>query len=270
MSQKSTPSTNRAHGSVKAAFFDIDGTLFSHRTCCIPENTLRALKCLQDNGILCVIATRRHISEMREMDFLHYGFDAYITLNGQSCQDSNLKNLFEIPMEGESLKGLLDIFHGKDIPTILITKNRMYVNYVNEVVELAHREIHTSLPHIGTYSGETVYMGVIYCTREQDKRIKERIPGCSITRWSPFGIDVLPGDGDKVTGIRKFLALRGISRAETIAFGDGENDIGMLQYTGIGVALGNAGEDVKAAADYVTADIDDDGVCKALEHFQII
>ena len=98
------------HGPVKAAFFDIDGTLFSHRTHCIPENTLRALRCLLDKRILCVIVTGRHISEMREMDFLKYGFDAYITLNGQSCLDRDLKTVFEIPMEGESLKGLLDIF----------------------------------------------------------------------------------------------------------------------------------------------------------------
>ena len=146
------------HGPVKAAFFDIDGTLFSHRTCCIPESTLRALKCLHDKGILCVIATGRHISEMREMDFLKYGFDAYITLNGQSCLDRDLKTVFEIPMEGESLKGLLDIFHGKDIPAILITKDRMYINFVNEEVLLAHEEIHTSIPQIDTYSGETVMM----------------------------------------------------------------------------------------------------------------
>ena len=45
------------YGPVKAAFFDIDGTLFSHRTCCIPESTLRALKCLHEKGILCVIVT---------------------------------------------------------------------------------------------------------------------------------------------------------------------------------------------------------------------
>ena len=258
------------HRSVKAAFFDIDGTLFSHRTCCIPESTLRALKCLHDKGILCVIATGRHISEMREMDFLKYGFDAYITLNGQSCLDRDLKTVFEIPMEGESLKGLLDIFHGKDIPAILITKDRMYINFVNEEVRLAHEEIHTSIPQIDTYSGETVCMGVLYCTKEQEADITEKIPGCSITRWSRFGIDVLPGSGDKVAGIRKYLALQGISREETIAFGDGENDIGMLQYAGIGVALGNAGEEVKAAADHVTADIDDDGVWKALAHFHIL
>ena len=57
---------------------------------------------------------------------------------------------------------------------------------------------------------------------------------------------------------------------EIIAFGDGENDIGMLQLAGIGVAMGNAEEVVKQNADYITADIDDDGIEKALRHFGLI
>ena len=261
---------NCERSNIKVIFFDIDGTLFSHTTRSVPASTLRALKCLQEKGILCVIATGRHISEMREMDFLKYGFDAYITLNGQICLDSDLETVFEIPMEGESMKGLLDIFHGMEIPTILTAKDGMYVNFINEDVYLAHQEIHTSIPEVGTYSGENVYMGVIYCTKELEEAVAKKLPGCSITRWCGYGIDVLPGEGDKVAGIRKYLELQGISREETIAFGDGENDMEMLRYAGIGIALGNAEEEVKAAADYVTADIDDDGVSKALEYFHII
>ena len=59
-------------------------------------------------------------------------------------------------------------------------------------------------------------------------------------------------------------------REEIIAFGDGGNDVDMLEYAGIGVAMGNAGEDVKAAADYVTTAIDDDGIFNALKHFNVI
>ena len=55
-----------------------------------------------------------------------------------------------------------------------------------------------------------------------------------------------------------------------MAFGDAENDIDMLEYAGIGIAMGNGGEDVKAAADFVTRDIDDDGIAYALQHFGLI
>ena len=55
-----------------------------------------------------------------------------------------------------------------------------------------------------------------------------------------------------------------------MAFGDGGNDIEMLRHVAIGIAMGNAGDDVKAAADYVTDDIDDNGVANALRHFGVI
>ena len=255
---------------IKAAFFDIDGTLFSHRTQCVPESTLRALKCLHKQEILCAIATGRHISEMREMNFLNYGFDAYLTLNGQVCLDRNLGTLFGSPMEGEHLRAMVDIFESHEIPAILISKDRMYINFVNDAVQSAHREIHTSIPEVGEYAGEPIYMGVIYCTKDLEKPFVEKLQGCNVTRWSRHGLDIIPGNGDKVEGIRKYIELHNITAGEIIAFGDGENDIGMLKYAGLGVALGNAGEEVKAAADYVTADIDEDGVWKALEHFQII
>ena len=61
-----------------------------------------------------------------------------------------------------------------------------------------------------------------------------------------------------------------LSPEETIAFGDGGNDISMLRFAGIGVAMGNAEDDVKASADYVTAGVDDDGIRKALSHFGLL
>ena len=62
----------------------------------------------------------------------------------------------------------------------------------------------------------------------------------------------------------------GVSKEETMAFGDGGNDIGMLRHAGIGIAMGNAKDDVKASADYVTTSVDEDGIFKALKHFGVI
>ena len=66
------------------------------------------------------------------------------------------------------------------------------------------------------------------------------------------------------------MLFRSIDISETVAFGDGGNDIGMLQHAGIGVAMGNAAPDVKAAADYVTTDVDNFGVINALRHLGLI
>jgi hydroxymethylpyrimidine pyrophosphatase-like HAD family hydrolase len=61
-----------------------------------------------------------------------------------------------------------------------------------------------------------------------------------------------------------------INFCQTMAFGDGGNDITMLKYVALGVAMGNANPEVKAIADYVTDDVDNDGILKALKHFGII
>ena len=73
-----------------------------------------------------------------------------------------------------------------------------------------------------------------------------------------------------MAGIKRYLDIIGIKPEEIIAFGDAENDLDMIRFAGIGVAMGNGEEAVKAAADYVTADIDDDGIEKALKHFNLI
>jgi hydroxymethylpyrimidine pyrophosphatase-like HAD family hydrolase len=81
--------------------------------------------------------------------------------------------------------------------------------------------------------------------------------------------DVVPVGGNKSIGMEKILAYFGISREETMAFGDGGNDIPMLEYAGIGVAMGNASEEVQRHADFVTSGVDDEGIVHALKHFHI-
>ena len=87
--------------------------------------------------------------------------------------------------------------------------------------------------------------------------------------YSDFA-DILPAGGGKPNGLAHTLAHLGLTREQCIAFGDGGNDVTMLEYAGIGVAMGNACDAAKAAADYVTDDITADGLAKALAHFGLI
>ena len=91
-----------------------------------------------------------------------------------------------------------------------------------------------------------------------------------MTRWHYGGLDIIAGGGGKMVGIKRYLDHVGIKPEEIIAFGDAENDLDMIRFAGIGVAMGNGKEEVKAAADFVTADIDDDGIEKALKHYNLI
>ena len=75
---------------------------------------------------------------------------------------------------------------------------------------------------------------------------------------------------EQPAGIKAALAHYGISRDETIAFGDGGNDVTMLQYVRIGVAMGNGNPETKRAADFITDDVQNDGIPKALRRFGLI
>ena len=106
--------------------------------------------------------------------------------------------------------------------------------------------------------------------KEEEEGFLSHLPGCKAARWNPYFTDIVPADGGKPVGLQKTLERWGIRQEESMAFGDGGNDIDMLRYAGVGVAMGNASDDVKLAADYVTADVDDDGVRRALEHYGVI
>ena len=83
-------------------------------------------------------------------------------------------------------------------------------------------------------------------------------------------MDIFLPDGGKVYGIQKCCEREGLGRESVIAFGDGDNDIQMLRFAGLGVAMGNAPDNVKAEADYVTDPVDEDGIEKALIGFGVI
>ncbi len=98
--------------------------------------------------------------------------------------------------------------------------------------------------------------------------LRARLNGsATLVRSMPQLIEVLPKDASKGDGLRRLLDDLRIDPRHVLAMGDGENDIEMLQMAGIGIAMGNANERVKDAADYVTATNDEDGVALAVERF---
>ena len=105
---------------------------------------------------------------------------------------------------------------------------------------------------------------------EQEEAVLRGMPACEATRWTHLLCDIIPRGGGKHIGIQKVLDHYGFAREECMAFGDGDNDITMLRYAGIGVAMGNADAAVKAAADYVTTGTDASGIAKALRHFGML
>ncbi len=255
---------------IKAAFFDVDGTLLSHKTRQVPPSARRAVEKLKEQGILCIVATGRQISEMKKLPIADMEFDGYLTLNGQLMLDAGENILFSKPITGKVKEFLLRQFESQEYPALLVEEKTTYLNFVNDHVRATQTAISSAVPPLGTYSGGEIYQVCAYLQPGEEYHLAPIAEDCVITRWHFGGMDVVAKGGGKVSGIRRFLEMTGIDQSEIIAFGDGENDVEMLSFAGIGVAMGNAVDAAKAVGDYVNADIDDDGIEKALKHYKLI
>lgn len=255
---------------IKVAFFDIDGTLLSHKTRVVSESTRLALKKLKEKGVKCVIATGRHICQLADLDIRDLEFDGYLTLNGMICLDEKKRILYGVPIEGKARERIIQMFEEKKQPVLMVEDDCLYLNLRNDRVAYVQDCISSPVAEVRKFTGRPIYMGVVYIGAEEMQAVEDLQEDLAITRWNPYAIDMIAKGGGKDQSVRKYLEEWGISREECIAFGDGENDIGMLEFAGIGVAMGNAEECTKVAADYVTDDVDEDGIYNALKHFGMI
>ena len=252
--------------SPKIVFFDIDGTLYSMATNRIPPSALDALRQLREKGILVFLATGRHRSQIESLpQFQGLEYDGGVTLNGGYCYDES-GVIFHNPICREDLQGLLAHLEAEPTPCGFIEEDRSYVNFYNDWVYRVHEMIHTPLlPLEDLRRGleKPVYQVLLYLKPEDDDTLPF-MPTCRSTRWHTGGLDIIPSWGGKALGIEKVLEHYGISKEETVAFGDGENDLDMFEAVGFSVAMGNAVPTLQKAADLVTEAVDADGIAKAL------
>ena len=258
---------------IKAVFFDIDGTILSHSTKQVPPSTKKSLQLLKEQGILTFIATGRHISEMKDLPINDLEFEGYITLNGQYCYNDK-EVIHSLPIQHEDVENILHEIENNPIPCIFVEKDIMYINYNNDIVAHVQESISTPLPDEGdirrAYT-HPIYQVMPYGVTSQDeKNIMQLMPHCKATRWHDLSIDIIPSLGGKQNGIQKVLEYYHIQQDETMAFGDGFNDLDMLNYVEIGIAMKNAPLEVQQNADDVTDDIDHDGIKNALIKYQVL
>ncbi len=256
---------------IKAIFFDVDGTLVSHTKGGIPESTIYALNKLREKGIKLFVATGRHKTEIKNLPVNIFDFDGYVTINGQYCYDAKGNVIHTCSINNEDIKNVIDIFRDKKVPMTFVEENKIYINFSNDNVERIQKSISSPVPQMGEYTENTpIYQIMVYDTEENTNYVASKMNNCITKSWNEDAIDIIPANGGKDIGIKNVIDYYGILQEEIMAFGDGENDATMLKFAHIGVAMGNGKEITKSQADYVTSHIDEDGILKALEHFNII
>jgi Cof subfamily protein (haloacid dehalogenase superfamily) len=256
---------------IKAVFLDIDGTMVSFQTHHIPENTKQALREAKSKGVKIFVATGRHYTDITDPGDLE--FDGYITLNGAYCFIGE-RVVFKKYIPPEDLSAFIRYeTETESVPCFFVEADRVSANRVNEYVTQMMKLVQFEpRPIVPTHEflNKEVFQLTAFFPIEREPEIMKNLPGCVTTRWYPTFADIVARGVDKSVGLEKIGGFFGFEPHEMMAFGDGGNDISMLKYAGVGVAMGNAGEEVKRAADYVTTSVDDDGVGNALRHFDVL
>ena len=255
---------------IKIMFTDIDGTLLPFNQPNVPDTTLESLQKLRAQGIKVIVATGKSLKQMLDTSVGKIPFDGYITLNGQLCYDENMHMFFGTPISEEEMEILSQTFNGKRIPFSMITEFSRYINYVDGEVIKYNKETNSKVPEINKYHGEKIYQITAYTSARNVDILKNILDFCDVTYWAEGAIDIYAKGGGKKNAIKSWIEKLGLTRDQAIAFGDGANDAEMLKYCGIGVAMGNAVEITKTFADYITDDVTNDGMTKALKHFELI
>ena len=256
----------------KALFFDIDGTLVSFKTHQIPTSACRAINQLRANGHKVFIATGRPKLLINNLGNLK--FDGFITMNGAHCFTTNQGDIYRAIIPKEDIEKLIVYCTTHKYPFGFLSDKEWFITHSNNDVEEICRLIKIKTPPIASIH-EALNKDILemmgYFPKEIDDEIFEKVlTHCTPLRWHPIFSDIVQKGINKSVGIDKVISYFDIKLADTIAFGDGGNDIPMLRHAGIGIAMGNASERVQEAADYVTTTVDEDGIANALHHFGLI
>ena len=258
----------------KALFLDIDGTLISFHTHEVPASTIAVLTEVKKAGHRIFIATGRPsvlINNLGTLQERHL-IDGYVTMNGAYCYADNVI-IYKSAIPSSDIGQICRYCHDRNIPCIVVGEHTIGVCQPDERVHRIFNDylkVTTPMPIISAEEAicvNPVFQLTPFITAEQEAEIAPHLFHCEIGRWHPAFADITALGNTKQKGIDEICRHFGIRLEDTIAFGDGGNDIPMLRHAGIGIAMGNANEDVKAAADYVTTSVDEDGIARAIHTY---
>lgn len=258
----------------RAVFFDVDGTLWDKYSV-IPESTKESIRLLRKNGILTFICSGRTRGFIRDERLLSLGFDGIIAGCGTYIEYDG-KELFYRQLENTQVEQDLAVLRKYQMPVILEGKEYLYLDMEEFEEDEYGKKLKRESPeclkamkgnekewNISKFSAageEGIYQKAL---QELQERYDFLIHG-------PKAIEFVPKGFSKASGIRMACELLDIDLTQTYAFGDSINDVEMLTYVAHGVAMGNGTDEAKEAAEYVTADLREDGIYKGLRHYGLI
>ncbi|API93424.1 MULTISPECIES: Cof-type HAD-IIB family hydrolase [Bacillota] len=241
--------------SIKLIALDMDGTLLTmdHE---VTPLTRQAISDAMDKGIHVVLSTGRWLKSCYPYAE-SLGLQSYlVTVNGGQIWTKDKELVEQHLFDSKKIEQMYHIATELGLTTWMITTEQVYRN------ELPDNVHELDWLKFGCESHDPVIL---------EKMIKELsyIEGLEMTNSLPTNMEVNPEGVNKARALEKVCKKLGITMDEVMAVGDSLNDIKMIQQAGIGVAMGNAQEAVKKAADYITDFNNEDGVGKAIQRFAL-
>lgn len=269
----------------KVVFLDVDGTVVNQKGL-IPESAKKAIKIAVENGHKLVVCSGRSLFQLPQK-LLDLGFCGMITAAGaQVIADG--KEIFHAVIDEEHRKFITEYMEKYNFAYCFQTDQGFVLSKKNEArIRTIMGDMGITTEHLKQLVGEFFIREDVWNDAREEKLIyydapfsvarvhADLEPYFDTVRSSLSGADDYCGEVGingihKATGMKTYLDYVGISRENSIAIGDGPNDLQMMEYAGIGVAMGNAMDEVKERADMVTAHIDEDGIFLALKKLGLL
>ena len=253
----------------KMFVFDYDSTLYDHKEGKIQENTMKALKQLKDEGRILCMNTSRSLAECINIpDEIKRMMNVIILNNGAHIIKHSEVEVTCI--DEMTAKDVIDYCDQNDLTYRYVLKNGTgYLNRHDEDKEKLFYRLYKMIPDIKEYEGEEVIHILLYGDASRQHEVAKICKKAEIC-YLGLACEVSPLGCTKGSAMLKVMEEYGLVRDDLCAFGDGGNDIEMIRNAKLGIAMGNGRQELKDAADYVAHDISDDGLYKALKHFNLL
>ena len=250
---------------IKLAVFDIDGTLIDRNEGFIRPSVIEVFKKLKKSGIKVVIATGRTYFIIQNEIFERLDFDYVISGNGTKITDSNNNVLYGEKIDPTILKDLIaDLYKNGDKMSIEFSQGLLNINGFEKL---------NSLGNVGDIDVDVdfAYTGMgSFPSGKVDWYIKKYPNLDFISAGITNNYDAVPKGVNKRKALGLICKKLNISQEEIVAVGDGINDIDMLNYAGLSIAMGNSCDELKEISDYITDDVTEDGIRNAFIKLKII
>ena len=245
--------------------FDIDETLYNHKKNEIPKSTVCALHKLKEAGHTLAIATGRSPFDIKG-NIRSLPFDFFIAHNGQYIfQEETV--LYKKALDPALVKDLADMARTDGIPIGFLSETHSMISVENEAISRAFLSYDLTSPEVQleTPEAEPIFQMWIF-TEDYENYAQTFGSQVRFVPWRKYGADVIPSNGSKANGLKKVREILTDLPTKVIFFGDGMNDLELIEMADIGVAMGNGAHEVRKRADFITLSIDDDGIYYACEH----